>query len=189
MDRHLLDRCPNLKSIRVADAYDKLSMGYRCQDIVPSLSIQRPNLGTLDLIGRSALRFHPAIFDSTVRLSSLTLTVSRFDEDICFIPPVEELDRSYGLQGESPTEPVATNQDEGQAAPTIIRPSWTWDWDLLQLTRLSLTSEFAYRFEFKMLQGCPSLKSLHLDLTLKGRPDISLGGVLKAIKLSTELNS
>ncbi|KAF9080263.1 hypothetical protein BGX29_005475, partial [Mortierella sp. GBA35] len=92
------------------------------------------------------------------------LTVSRSDEDICFIPSVEELDRSYGLQGGSPMEPVPTDQGQGQAAPTIIRPSWMWNWKLPQLTRLSLTSEFAYRFEFEMLKGCPLLKSLHLGI-------------------------
>ncbi|KAF9081404.1 hypothetical protein BGX29_004548, partial [Mortierella sp. GBA35] len=160
-------------------------------------------------------------------------------------------------------EPAPTDQGQGQAAPTIIRPSWMWNWKLPQLTRLSLTSEFAYRFEFKMLQGYPSLKGWHQDIytpeghhtraithtdlfmqqpgidtnsnllsspavperivspvvdtlvmsgrwimddsvllafitgmfpslrgqILRGRPEISLKGLLKAIKLSTELNS
>ncbi|KAG0210516.1 hypothetical protein BGX33_004833 [Mortierella sp. NVP41] len=261
VDRHLLSRCPNLEVVCLANAYDASSMVYRCQNIVPSLPAQLPNLETLNLNGRSALTFHPATLDSTTKLSFLTLTVSRFNEDICFIPPVEELNRSYRLQDGS--EPAVADQGQKQAAPTTIRPPWTWDWKLPQLTQLSLTSEFAYRFEFKMLQGCPLLKRLHLciqtrekqhtrtithsdlimqhpgidtnnnfspssavperiispvletlvmsgrwimddsvlsafitgmfpalrNLTFKGQPEISLGGLIKAIKLSTELAS
>ncbi|KAG0295209.1 hypothetical protein BGZ96_012311 [Linnemannia gamsii] len=45
---------------------------------------------------------------------------------------------------------------------------WTWDWDLPKLTKLTLNAEFAQRFQFKMLQGTPSL--LHFSVDSRSSP-------------------
>ncbi|KAK3826436.1 MAG: hypothetical protein J3R72DRAFT_496717 [Linnemannia gamsii] len=62
-----------------------------------------------------------------------------------FIPPVEELDAAYGLEGKD------RGEDEGD------------------LISLSLTPEFAYRFQFRMLEGCQALEKLRLHMrTVEG---------------------
>ncbi|KAK3826439.1 MAG: hypothetical protein J3R72DRAFT_496721 [Linnemannia gamsii] len=51
----------------------------------------------------------------------------------------------------------------------IARALWTWDRDLPILASLTLTSEFAYRFQFRILQGCQALEKLHLNMrTIEG---------------------
>lgn len=74
---------------------------------------------------------------------------------------MEELNRSYGTQDESPARltTAATNLELD-----ITRPRWTWHWHLPFLTHLHVTSEFAYLFKFKFIQGCPALKTLWLDI-------------------------
>ncbi|KAF9081600.1 hypothetical protein BGX23_000701, partial [Mortierella sp. AD031] len=67
----------------------------------------------------------------------------------------EEQNQSYGVQ-DTTVEVLST--------PEIIRPRWTWDWELPWLEELKLSVEFAYRFEFRMLHGCPALKLLSLDM-------------------------
>ncbi|KAG0362808.1 hypothetical protein BGX24_005046, partial [Mortierella sp. AD032] len=47
---------------------------------------------------------------------------------------------------------------------SFLRPKWSWDWHLPELRMLDLTSEFAYRFEFKMPHGCPNLEILRLHM-------------------------
>ncbi|KAF9546199.1 hypothetical protein EC957_009937 [Mortierella hygrophila] len=78
-----------------------------------------------------------------------------------FTPPVEELNQSYGIQDGSPARLTTPATD---FELNITRPRWTWDRHLPLLTYLHLTSEFAYLFEFKFLQGCPVLKTLWLDI-------------------------
>ncbi|KAG0377817.1 hypothetical protein BGX24_005370 [Mortierella sp. AD032] len=53
---------------------------------------------------------------------------------------------------------------EGLDTARITRPHWSWNWHLPLLTCVHLTSEFAYRFEFKMLRGCPQLEILGLNM-------------------------
>ncbi|KAK3804867.1 MAG: hypothetical protein J3R72DRAFT_499966 [Linnemannia gamsii] len=53
---------------------------------------------------------------------------------------------------------------EGLDIARITRPHWSWNWHLPLLTCVHLTSEFAYRFEFKMLRGCPQLEILGLNM-------------------------
>ncbi|KAG0210523.1 hypothetical protein BGX33_004840 [Mortierella sp. NVP41] len=147
MDELLLSHCPNVTNVKVADETSE----YSCQAIVPCLTAHLPQLKVLSLRGWSALTFHPATLHSTTDLRFLRLAMKR--TDCCFIPPVDELNRSYGLE-----------DDLQVAPPSIVRPQWTWDWYLPQLTDLQLTSEFAYLFQFKMLQRCSALEDLRLKM-------------------------
>ncbi|KAF9111739.1 hypothetical protein BGX30_007495, partial [Mortierella sp. GBA39] len=53
------------------------------------------------------------------------------------------------------------------ASTAIRRPVWTWDWNLPKLTELRLESEHAYRFQFRMLGGTPSLVELSINCRSK----------------------
>ncbi|KAG0210522.1 hypothetical protein BGX33_004839 [Mortierella sp. NVP41] len=150
VDPLLLAHCPNVTRVDLTDG----TREYRCQDIVPCLSAQLGSLMMLDLDGWPALTFHPATLESTPKLERLLISAGSLQLPSCFIPPVEELDRSYGLQDGTATQDI----------PAIIRPHWSWDWYLPQLRMLRLIGEFAFRFEFKMLQGCPSLTELSLEM-------------------------
>ncbi|KAK3826441.1 MAG: hypothetical protein J3R72DRAFT_528613 [Linnemannia gamsii] len=83
---------------------------------------------------------------------------------------VKELNANYGLEGRDRGEDMGENVDKFLALPdAIVRPIWTWEWDLPSLASLTLTSEFACRFQFKMLQGCQALEMLHLHMrTVEG---------------------
>lgn len=62
------------------------------------------------------------------------------------------------------SEPSDTTPSEIFSASTAIRrPVWTWDLDLPKLTKLRLESEHAYRFQFRMLGGTPSLIELSIN--------------------------
>lgn len=96
------------------------------------------------------------------KLTSLSIQVQpRYyghDEDIGgFIPPLDELDWSYGILNDSETA-----MDD--LVPEMIRPLWTWDWNLPHLTLFNLSPEFALFFESKLLSGCPALRALTLDI-------------------------
>ncbi|KAF9087028.1 hypothetical protein BGX23_008412 [Mortierella sp. AD031] len=155
IDSRFLSHCPNAEYVFLMDR----TLEYRCQEIVPTQSACLPRIQTLILAGWSALTFHPATLNSTKSLTFLFLTVCETPGSVCFIPPVEELERSYGIQSNSEAEPATIDSE-----PQIIRPLWTWDWDLPRLTNLRLEAEFAYRFEFRMLEGCPALVFLDLDI-------------------------
>ncbi|KAF9080927.1 hypothetical protein BGX23_001507, partial [Mortierella sp. AD031] len=110
---------------------------YQPEDIVACLPANLASLETLLLMGWSALTFHTDTLHSTTLLQELSLSlVWNYDHPF---PPTQE---AFG----------------------IGRPLWTWDWHLPHLIQLSLTVEFAYRFQFKMLHGCPALKALNLDM-------------------------
>ncbi|KAF9922649.1 hypothetical protein FBU30_007236 [Linnemannia zychae] len=44
------------------------------------------------------------------------------------------------------------------------RPAWTWDWNLPNMTQMSLRGEVAFRFQFKMLDKTPSLQYLSVNI-------------------------
>ncbi|KAF9125288.1 hypothetical protein BGW39_007525 [Mortierella sp. 14UC] len=154
----LLSRCPSLTSVRIKDRVFE----YSCQDVIPCLSAHLPRLKSLHLKGWSALTFNPAILKSTEALLDLKLSMSR-PLGYCFIPPADELDGPIDAANDGAS-------DEPHAmTPSIARPTWTWDWNLPRLGELDLSSEFAYRFEFRVLQGCPSLGILRLHMrTVEG---------------------
>ncbi|KAG0069527.1 hypothetical protein BGZ90_000180 [Linnemannia elongata] len=171
IDPRLLSLCFNVTSVYLCDD----TKAYRCDDIEPCLPAYLSRLESLTLEGLPALSFHPATLHSTTQLTDLSVTVTNFrnhgeydyfddefTDPICFIPPLDELYRSYGLQDNSATPSIP---------PTIIRPNWTWDWDLPRLVSLKLSSEFAFLFQFRMLQGCPALQTLELEMrTLHAEP-------------------
>ncbi|KAF9145384.1 hypothetical protein BGX30_009183 [Mortierella sp. GBA39] len=156
VDPQLLAHCPNLTDLQLQDT----SQEYSCQDIVPYLPAQLRRLGHLCLSGWPALTFDPTTLTSTPSLTNLSIKIQYDYSEIDFkpfIPSVEELNLSYGIQ----TGPVTSTSD---SRPRIFRPRWTWDWQLPLLTVINLSAEFAYSFEFKILHGCPALERLSLDI-------------------------
>ncbi|KAF9126474.1 hypothetical protein BGW39_006594 [Mortierella sp. 14UC] len=160
LNPQLIAQCSSLIKVKITDN----TFEYPCQDVIPWLPAQVPGLQHLSLRGWGALTFHPAALESTKELRVLKLSMAR-PEGYCYIPPIDELDASYGVRGNDKDVDVDVDVDtDGFSAVSdaIIRPHWTWDWDLPCLTSLTLTSEFAFRFEFKMLKGCPALERLRL---------------------------
>ncbi|KAG0210525.1 hypothetical protein BGX33_004842 [Mortierella sp. NVP41] len=150
----LLGHCPNVINLRLADGiYD-----YSCQDIMPCSPASLANLEDIYLRGWSALTFHPDTLHSTTKLIRLILFTAVDDDDVYYIPPLNELNWSYGLMDNS------FDGTEFQNPPAIFRPRWTWDWHLPHLKTLRLSSEFAYHFRFEMLLGCPVLEWLSLNI-------------------------
>ncbi|KAK5821480.1 hypothetical protein F5H01DRAFT_319018 [Linnemannia elongata] len=161
LDQLFFTRFPSLRTLKLLD---NSTSKYSCKDIVPCYAADLSRVETLILGGWSALAFHPATLESTKVLKVLILT-NNWHRNLCFIPPVNELYRSYGLEyTEDNADDGANEALSARLVPSIIRPHWTWDWYLPCLTHLSLTSEFAYRFEFKMLRGCPALERLYLHI-------------------------
>ncbi|KAG0287738.1 hypothetical protein BGZ96_008368 [Linnemannia gamsii] len=155
MDPQLLQHCPNLKNASFTDHTSQ----YLWEDIVPCQPAELPKLELLRLIGTSSLTFHPDTLHSTPALSHMFIETCADDAGRFFIPETEELQRSFGMNCDT------TITQEGPEPPNIIaRPLWTWDWHLPNLHHLSLSAEFAYMFQFKMLQGCPALRSLDLNM-------------------------
>ncbi|KAF9147347.1 hypothetical protein BG015_011036, partial [Linnemannia schmuckeri] len=144
IDPELLVHCPNVSVITLHDN----TFEYRPQDVDQSsycLPAHLPQLEHLSLCGWSALRFHPDTFHTTMNLTKLEIFMKVIHPDTCYIPP-------------PPTE------NDGDSHQGIERPCWTWDWDLPLLTKLELTSEFAYKFQFRMLAKCPTLEKLELNI-------------------------
>ncbi|OAQ32614.1 hypothetical protein K457DRAFT_16179 [Linnemannia elongata AG-77] len=171
IDGHLLTRCPNLVEVSLVDD----TLEYNWRDVEPTVPAHLPNLESLELVGWPAYTFHPKTLHSTGRLRSLSITSKAYDssEDRhswnffdnidevtdCnyFIPPIKELYQSYDIQNHYSTLPLAPS-------PTDFRPKWTWDWYLPNLVSIKLSSEFAFLFQFRMLQGCPVLQTLELEI-------------------------
>ncbi|KAK3808224.1 MAG: hypothetical protein JOS17DRAFT_765922 [Linnemannia elongata] len=146
LDPLLFTRLPRLKRLRIKDE----TLEYSCDDVVPCEPAHLSVILEVYLRGWSALVFNPSALEWSKELLVLKLSMARQD-GYCFIPPVDELNASYGLGS--------------NAAPTsIARPRWKWDWDFPRLIDINLTSEFAYMFEFKMLHGCPKLDTLRLHM-------------------------
>ncbi|KAF9147346.1 hypothetical protein BG015_011035 [Linnemannia schmuckeri] len=154
IDRELLTHCPNVVTVMLRDHTTE----YRCQDIVPCSPALLVKVDKLHMIGWSALTFHPATLHLTPELTELRIMMCRFSTNRHYIPPLEELTRSYGAHQETAEE------SSEESAPGIIRPFWSWDWHLPMLTNLNLSGEFAFCFQFRMLLGCPSLHTLYLDM-------------------------
>ncbi|KAG0277290.1 hypothetical protein BGZ96_002920 [Linnemannia gamsii] len=115
---------------------------YDCQDIVPCQSADLSELQALKLSGWPALTFDSATLLSTPKFASLELSVGRptdlEGQRTGFIPPLKELNRSYGVRGDTLQEDEMEVELEAGIA-IIIRPYWSWSWDLPVLTELILT--------------------------------------------------
>ncbi|KAH7042858.1 hypothetical protein BKA57DRAFT_470622 [Linnemannia elongata] len=169
IDQDFFIHCPNIKGLQIVDNTTQ----YLLQDIGPPCRpAQLARVKMLHLRGWAALTFHPDTLHSAKSLYSLQLRMDMEGGSMTFfIPPVEDLDLHHGKrrdthldeqQGEEEMESGV--DEEGAIGGVPSRPLWTWDWYLPSLESVVLTSEFAYRFEFKMLMGCPSLKLLELDM-------------------------
>ncbi|KAF9541135.1 hypothetical protein EC957_003377 [Mortierella hygrophila] len=162
IDPLLLEHCPNLTSLNLTE----YTMGYLCADIVSAFPVQLGQLFKLTLVGWPALTFHPASLHAMSKLGLLRICSSEFYKHDCFIPPVEELEQSFCVLEDfcsSATGTGTVGDQRGAVRPGVgRRPLWTWDWILPQLTVAEFKGEFAYRFEFRMLRGCPSLVRLAL---------------------------
>ncbi|KAF9900961.1 hypothetical protein EC991_006709 [Linnemannia zychae] len=152
IDPMLLMHCPSLEHATMLDATTE----YQCQDINSCLPASLPRLQNLELDGWPALTFHPATLHSTPLLEVIRLSSRDHLNPPCFIPPIEELKRSYGILGGGVETEAAT------LGP--VRPLWTWDWHLPMLETLELYGEFALLFEFRMLSECPALDTLTLNI-------------------------
>ncbi|KAF9136045.1 hypothetical protein BGW39_008008 [Mortierella sp. 14UC] len=198
----LLSRCPALEELRIQDkaiAYNcdqVLSFGVPRQYPASNMFSEQvtSHLKSIDLRGWSALCFHPETLRHTRELETLTLITDsdRFMRN--FIPePGVLLSYDYPSLKEE-AEAIRTamtafslsqldddddSDSTGQVAeprPAILRrPCWAWDWELPNLTKLRLSSEFAFRFQFRMLAGCPQLEHLDLCIAVQGdhTPDMT----------------
>jgi hypothetical protein len=168
INRKLLQLCPNLKKLDLVDLVSE----YQCQEIITCLPATLPVLKNLQLTGWSALSFHPATLYTTSMLEDLEMSMlyaglNEAERGCFYIPPIDELEGSFNSQDDS----LDLNLTQ-EAHPAVLRPRWAWDWDLPHLKRLSLTAEFAYRFQFRMLHGCPLLEELELRiLTFDDQPE------------------
>ncbi|KAF9118964.1 hypothetical protein BGW39_000708 [Mortierella sp. 14UC] len=125
VDRDLFKLCPSIKTITLTDETTQ----YRCQDIVSCSPALLANLDKLYLSGWPALTFHPVTLHSTPQLTDLRIAMHRLPTHRHFIPPVDEMDRSFDYLDEPSSEP----------APTITRPFWSWNWHLPHLQALYCT--------------------------------------------------
>ncbi|KAH7038638.1 hypothetical protein BKA57DRAFT_441960 [Linnemannia elongata] len=168
IDQMLLSHCPNLAAVHLADG----TQMYQCQDkdIIPTLPGELEKVIKLELEGWPALTFHPATLSSASELKVLRICVGYREVErsrFYFIPPVEELSRSYGEHQDADelVTGIGVGQEGGETLPLIIqRPVWSWDWKFRQLRKLEFTGEFAFRFQFRMLCGCPVLEELVLEM-------------------------
>ncbi|KAG0265519.1 hypothetical protein BGZ95_003298 [Linnemannia exigua] len=164
VDQMLFAHCPNLFQVSLTDS----TTIYRCQDIVPTLPGHLERITNLKLEGWPALAFHPETLRYASELRVLLICASPPYLHTCFIPPVEELNRSYGIHEDISQDAIGAGTQESPTETTfpdmMRRPMWSWDWMLPQLATMTLTGEFAYRFQFHLLRGCPSLTHLTLKM-------------------------
>ncbi|KAF9142776.1 hypothetical protein BGX30_002233 [Mortierella sp. GBA39] len=165
-------RCLRLRTVDLTDE----TFWYHCKGIVACMPGDLPCLESLRLFEWSALTFHPATLHFTQALKKLTLGIANleiYSNIRYYIPSDKELIKSFDFQDKFTTQ-------QGHAYPNL-RPPWNWDWHLPSLEHLTLTAEFAYRFKFRMLHGCPSL--VDLDLDYKRVDNLSIYRVLSDAEL------
>ncbi|KAF9929517.1 hypothetical protein FBU30_001487 [Linnemannia zychae] len=164
IDPLLLAHCPNIIRARIEDSTSE----YRCADINPCYSANLPRLVSMTLQGWSALTFHPETLRSANNIEFLRLHPYNPKRLGRYIPPIDELDRSYGA-ADTLEAKITEDKEASTYDPRPVRPYWSWDWDLPKLTFLDLTGEFAFRFQFRLLMGCPSLTRLYLNIRTDDR--------------------
>ncbi|KAK3844663.1 MAG: hypothetical protein J3R72DRAFT_437731 [Linnemannia gamsii] len=180
IDRELLSNCPNLVTV---DLYDDATFAYRYQEAnsdacEPALL---EHVRELNLWGWSAVTFHPdTLYSVGKNLEILTVKSSCGADDLCFVPPhsMLHLAAPSGAAKHHQMDSISSASDAENAAAVdqLVQHQqqglhrgegwfrWTWDWSLPLLTKLKLNSKFAYQFQFQMLNGCPALKTLELNM-------------------------
>ncbi|KAF9205171.1 hypothetical protein BGZ49_004390 [Haplosporangium sp. Z 27] len=142
---NLITRCPKLEYLEIEDQL----MSYASNTdllLERSQDWSHEHLGDLaykgiKLQGNSAIIFNPELLHHTPNLQILNLGIKTMRNQ-SFIPHV------------------------AQMIDCDPKPSrWTWDWNLPNLKTLQLTGEFAWRFRFIMLAGCPNLENLYLNMS------------------------
>ena len=161
VDPYFLLRSPDLETLDLLDGINN----YRCSEIITWSPARLPKLKTLTLTGSAAIAFHPETLRHCTSLEELSLELYSWSSGTTFIPSPTEISR---FEPVLPTTEMATIKTKEQLeslslAGSFARPTWRWDWHLPQLTSIRLTSEFAWRFQFRMLQGCPNLEMLILS--------------------------
>ncbi|KAF9156093.1 hypothetical protein BG015_007270 [Linnemannia schmuckeri] len=172
IDSKLLSHSPNLVSVWISDR----TVNYQYEDIV-TWKLQQPaelsKMEHLFLTGLGALTFHPDTLHTTTNLVCLSIQTAPnmiHGRQKWYIPSIEEMDRFYNLQHKTSTRADGDEETRGMLGRLAIGQQslprrWSWDWNLPHLSKLDLYGEFAYRFEFRMLQGCPALVHLWLDIS------------------------
>ncbi|KAG0096272.1 hypothetical protein BGZ93_004809 [Podila epicladia] len=150
-DPSLLSHCHELRRLDLGDNL----RSYDVREIQSYKPCQLPGLSELFLAGTPGLAFHPDTLHSTKALKTLVLgSHDSFNQS--FLPSVHRtLDTNHTdtVDGEPEVEWLA-----------LVRPQWTWDWQLAHLETLDLSVEFALHFQFRMLQSTPSLQKLYLTI-------------------------
>ncbi|KAG0205789.1 hypothetical protein BGX33_007748 [Mortierella sp. NVP41] len=166
-----LIRCPRLRSV---DLEDKRSQ-YSLEEVVHWEPADLPELDRLCLTGTPALAFHPETLRTTQSLTNLDLRML-FMGNYSFIPPPEEFDEAE--QEETSGSESHDDDDDDITSTTIPLPRHP----LPNLTDLTLTSEFAYRFQFRMLDKTPSLSYLSIDINSLSRAHKRTVGIADLVK-------
>ncbi|KAK3815818.1 MAG: hypothetical protein J3R72DRAFT_529707 [Linnemannia gamsii] len=116
---------------------------YLCQDIVPTLPDHLERITELKLEGWPALTFHPETLRSASKLRVLRICANALSPHTCFIPPVKELNRAYGIQEDNSLDEAGARTGNSQTTTALSEmmrhPIWSWDWRLPQLSTSTLT--------------------------------------------------
>ncbi|KAG0368485.1 hypothetical protein BC939DRAFT_472524 [Gamsiella multidivaricata] len=160
-------RCPELEHFEMEDE----PIAYSCADIAAHFSrlssfdhAPQLCLKNIRLEGTPALTFQPELLGVMPLLETLSLGVKCMGGR-CYIPSVHDL-----LLHDAKSNNRVDNSAYRSCFVSTVphrprkRPFWSWDWYLPRLQHLQLTGEFAWRFQFKMLVGCPNLESLILNM-------------------------
>ncbi|KAK3845582.1 MAG: hypothetical protein J3R72DRAFT_436118 [Linnemannia gamsii] len=175
LHRRLFSQLPHLRELSLGDKRSQYSL----TDVVHWEPAKMLELGYLTLTGTPAICFHPDTFKSTRNLVTLSLRMVETGES-SYIPDPEQFEEEGQETSESHSDD--TNSLLTPFSLQTRRPVWTWDWDLPKLTHLILKSEFAYRFQFRMLTGTPNLAYISLNinsLTMKHRRTVGIADFVK----------
>ncbi|KAG0267406.1 hypothetical protein BG011_005691 [Mortierella polycephala] len=177
MDPNTLLGCRALEDIHINDNV----MYYDPQEIQHWAPVELPNLASLELHGGAALSFDLNTLHSTPKLHTLELGMKDFDGEY-FIPAtendLEQDDLELIHDGSSNDDEQGMDSGAGPIHPQV---RWSWDWHLPNLSQLSLSAIFAYTFQFRMLQKCPNLEVLDLNIKtydLSRRRRITLSDIM-----------
>ncbi|KAF9971646.1 hypothetical protein BGZ73_005400 [Actinomortierella ambigua] len=166
-----LEVCPGF--FRQLGAIQDLSVVDKLYFYVPSAirlgptDVSLPLLVNVLLKGYAALAFPATVLSNTPKLEVLELGVT-YRNGYHAISPIHPGDEDQ----QDPSEGGDISEDGGNRPPmtTFLKVrGWTWDWNLPSLTKLTLSGDFAMRFRFKMLAGCPMLTILSLSILTESK--------------------